>query len=318
MKIAVVGTGAMGSIYAGLLADAGNTVWAIDIWQEHLAAIKTSGLRIQGHSGDRTITNIRTATKPADAEPCDLIIIATKASAVGAAATSIAPLLRKNSIILTIQNGLGAGDRIREYLSDDKILLGVAGGFGASLKGPGHVHHNGMELIRIGEMNGGVSERLEMVADTWRHAGFNVRAFEDINQLIWEKFICNVAYSAPCTIFDRTIGELMADRHSRWISKVCAREAYDVARASNINLSFDDPSAYITAFGSKMPNARPSMLLDHHANRASEIDAINGMVPVVAKKLGMSAPYNEVVSAIVRSREREFQEIDHSITSNPK
>ena len=91
------------------------------------------------------------------------------------------------------------------------------------------------------------------------------------------------------------------------IARTCAREAEAVARAKRINLSFDDVDAYVRAFGENMPDARPSMLLDHLARRPSEIDAINGMVPVVAAEEGLPAPYNEVVTAIVRSREAEFE-----------
>ena len=306
MKIAVIGTGAMGSIYAGLLADAGNEVWAIDLWEEHLAAIRDQGLRVEGASGDRVVKGINVSTVAADAGECDLIIVATKASGVEPAARAIAQNVQKNTIVLAMQNGLGAGERTSQYLPKENIILGVAAAFGASMKGPGHAHHNGMELIRVGEIEGGLTERVEHVAQLWREAGFNVKAFERIDQLIWEKFICNVTFSAPCTVFNRTIGAMMADPHSWKISLGCAIEAYTAARAKGIPLSFDDPEKYVTAFGNKLIDARPSMLLDHLAGRRSEIDAINGMVPVVAAEVGTTAPYNEVVSAIVRSREMEF------------
>lgn len=300
----------MGSVYAGLLADAGNEVWAIDIWEEHLEAIRTTGLRVEGASGDRTVEGIYTSTNAADAGICDLIIIATKASGVGPAAKSIVPIMGKQTLVLTIQNGLGAGERISQYLAPDNVLLGVAGGFGASMRGPGHAHHNGMELIRVGEMQGGLTDRVEQVAQVWRDAGFNVKAFADINQLIWEKFICNVTLSGSCTVFDRTASEVMADPESRKIALGCGLEAFRVGSVKGINWSFGDTEgdaeAYIINFASKIPHAKPSMLQDHLARRRSEIDAINGIVPVVAAEVGLSAPYNEVVSAIVRSREAEF------------
>lgn len=306
MKIAVIGTGAMGSIYAGLLADAGNEVWAIDIWEAHLNAIRASGLRIEGASGDRVVKNLNVATDPAAVGPCDLYIIATKASGVGSAAQSISSQLQEDSLVLTIQNGLGAGERICQYLPSRNVMLGVAGGFGASIVGPGHAHHNGMELIRVGEMEGGLTERVEQIAQLWREAGFNVKAFEDINQLIWEKFICNVTFSAPCTVFNRTVGEIMADPHSWQIALECGLEAYRAGCAKRVNFSFDDAATYITEFGQMIPGAKPSMLQDHLSRRPSEIDAINGMVPVVAADVGSTAPYNEVVTAIVKSREAEF------------
>ena len=306
MKITIIGAGAMGSVYAALLADAGNEMHVIDLWQEHVDAINNRGLRVAGASGDRTITNIRAHTSAADIGVCDLVIIATKASGVSDAADTAKSLIDEQTILLTIQNGLGAGERIKAAIRNDNILLGVAGGFGASMRAPGYAHHNGMELIRVGEMEGGITERVSSVAEVWRQAGFNVRAFEDINQLIWEKFVCNVTFSAPCTVFEKNIGELMQDPHGWQVAKQCAKEAFDTAIAKGINLSFDDPYAYITRFGENMPKARPSMYLDHLQRRKSEIDAINGMVPVVAKEAGLGAPYNEVISSVVRSREMGF------------
>lgn len=306
MKIAVVGTGAMGSVYAALLADAGHEVWAIDTWQAHLDAIRTQGLRVEGASGSRVVRSLHAAGDPAEAGPCDLYILATKAAGVGAAARAIAPVCRPDSLVLTIQNGLGAGERIAQHMPIENVLLGVAEGFGASMVGPGHAHHNAMKLIRIGEMRGGMTERLESLAVLWRDAGFDVKAFADIDQLVWEKFVCNVTFSAPCTAFDRTIGEVMANPAQWDIAQHCAREAYAVGRAKGVNFSFNDPVAYVTAFGAKMPHARPSMLLDHHARRPSEIDAINGMVPVLGKELGIPTPYNQVLTAVVKARETAF------------
>jgi len=306
MKIAVVGVGAMGSVYAGLLADAGNEVWAIDIREDHLNAIREQGLRIEGASGDRIVKQLNVSTRAADVGSCDLVIIATKASGIESAARCIPPLLHNDTLILTIQNGLGAAERICQYLPPDNILLGVAGGFGASLKAPGHVHHNGMELIRVGEMKGGLTSRVERVVDVWQTAGFTVKGYEDIQQLIWEKFVCNVTFSAPCAVFGCTIEEVMSDPHAWKIARGCGLEAYAVSQAKGISMSFDDPEKYITAFGQKLPKARPSMLLDHLERRPSEIDAINGMVPVVANEEGLRAPYNEVMTAIVKSREAMF------------
>lgn len=306
MKIAIFGVGAMGSVYAALLADAGHEVFAIDVWKDHVDAIRDHGLHVEGASGDRTVTSIHAATEPGVACGADLYIIATKASGVGAAARAIQPLMGPASLVLTIQNGLGAGDRIAEHMPVDNVLLGVAEGFGASMRGPGHAHHNGMNLIRIGEIDGGITERLERIAGIWRGAGFDVRAFEDIDQLIWEKFLCNGTFSAPCCAFDCTIGMLMADP-DRWsVALGCTREIYEIGRARGIAFSFDDPIAYVTKFGERMPNARPSMLLDHHAKRPSEIDAINGMAVTLGRELGISTPYNETLTAIVKAREAHF------------
>ncbi|MEM7130589.1 MAG: 2-dehydropantoate 2-reductase [Chloroflexota bacterium] len=307
MKIAVIGTGAMGSIYAGLLADAGNEVWAIDSWQEHIDAIRTDGLRVEGASGDRTVrNNLHASTAVDDAGSCDLMVIATKAHDVANAAQAIKGFVTDNTLILAMQNGLGAADRMKAYLPNANILLGIGGGFGASIQGPGHTHHNGMAMINIGEMSGGRTERVEQVVHVWAEAGFNARAFDNIDQLVWEKLICNCSVSAPCTVFGRTVGEVLDDPHSREISLRCGFEAWEAGRARGVPFSFDDPEAHILNFANGVLNARPSMLQDHMARRRSEIDFINGAIPEVAVQVGTLAPYNEVVSAIVRSREAEF------------
>lgn len=306
MKIVVMGVGAMGSIYAALLADAGHEVVAIDVWQAHVDAIRERGLRVEGASGDRTVTSIQAMTDATEAGLADLYIIATKASGVGAAARAIRPLMGEASLVLTIQNGLGAAERIAEHMPTGNVLLGVAEGFGASMRGPGHAHHNGMNLIRIGEIGGGLSERAEAIAAVWRNAGFKVRAFDDIDQLIWEKFLCNGTFSAPCCAFDCTIGEVMAEPDRWQVALGCAREIHALGQAKNIAFSFEDPIAYVTAFGERMPDARPSMLLDHHARRTSEIDAINGMAVTLGREFGIATPYNETLSAVIRAREAGF------------
>ncbi len=305
MKVAVVGCGAMGSVYAALLADAGHEVWAIDNWKEHVDAMKANGLRLEGASGDRTV-RVNATTDAADAGPCDLVILATKSMHVEQAAKSMRPLLRQDTVVLSIQNGLGGPDTAAKVLGRERVLVGVVGGFGASMKGPGHAHHNGWELVRLGELAGPISPRLEAVAEVWRSGGFRVKCFDDIDQLVWEKLICNVCFSGTCAVTERTIIEVIEGPDTWQVASGCATEAYQVARARSIRLDFDDPVAYVRAFGMKIPQARPSMLLDHMAGRMSEIDAINGAIPVAAQAAGIAAPFNEVISALVRAKERRM------------
>jgi 2-dehydropantoate 2-reductase len=189
-------------------------------------------------------------------------------------------------------------------LGDEQVAIGVVGGFGASMRGPGHVHHNGWELVRLGERKGPVTERIRRVAKVWDDAGFRVRTYDDVDQLVWEKLICNVAFSAPCTVLEWTIGEVLADPAASEVASGCCREAYEVARARGIALSFDDPVAYVRAFGQRIADARPSMLLDYLAGRRCEIDFINGAIPPAARAVGLSAPTNDTVSALVRAKYR--------------
>lgn len=305
-KIAIIGTGAMGSVYAGMMAESGLEVWAIDSWDEHITAMRAHGLRLAGASGDRVITQINAVSSLNQAPQCDLYVIATKADGVAEAAAAVAQHMRPDALILTIQNGLGAGERIAQHMPVDNVLLGVAEGFGASIKKAGHAHHNNMRQIRIGELNGGKTSRLDALVSLWQNAGFNANGFADIHQLIWEKFICNVFLSAPCTVFDCPIGGILDTEEYREIALGCMREAYHAGLAKKVHFSFDNPDHYALAFASSMPEASPSMRLDHLARRRSEIDAINGMVPVVSRAAGLSAPYNQTLTALVKKAEAEF------------
>jgi 2-dehydropantoate 2-reductase len=305
MKIAIVGTGAMGSVYAGLFAAAGHEVWAIDRWREHVDAMRAKGLRLEGASGDRTV-KVNATTQPTEAGTCDLVVLATKAMHVGDAAASVKSLLKNDTPVLSIQNGLGGPETAASILGKERVMVGVVGGFGASMRAPGHAHHNGMELVRLGEFGGPITPRLKTVEQAWLSAGFRVKLFDDIDQLVWEKLLCNCAYSGPCGISEGTIGEVMNDPDLSRISAACATEGYAVARKKGVKLGFDDPVAYIRDFGSKIPNARPSVLLDLMAGRKSEIDVINGSIPRVGAQVGAAAPVNATVTSLVKAKERKL------------
>ena len=305
MKIAIIGVGAMGSVYAALLASAGHEVWAIDQWKEHIDAIREKGLRVEGASGDRTV-RIAATTDPADVRDADLVIIATKDNGVVDAARSALQVAKEDAPILTIQNGLGSADKVAEIVGSKRVMLGVVGGFGASIPAPGDAHHNGMEFVRLGEMEGGLTPRLEAVAEVWRSGGFQTLTFEDIHKMVWEKLICNVTYSGTCALTGLTIGEVQANPSAWSVATACANEAYQVARAKGIALDFDDPIAYVRAFGEKIPHAKPSMLLDHLAGRPAEIDNINGAIPREGAKVGIATPVNSLVVALLKAKESAF------------
>lgn len=306
MKVVVVGTGAMGSVYAGLLGRAGHEVWAIDRWADHVDAIAARGLRVSGASGDNVVEGISAGTRPADAGAADLWLIATKAADVEAVAAEVAPLLRPDDMVMAFQNGLGAGERVARHVPADHILVGIAEGFGSSIPEPGHVHHEGMRLIRLGELRGGLTDRLLALEAAWRDAGFNVKAFADLSLMIWEKFLCNVTLSAPTAVFDVTVGELMADAEAWAVALGCMLEAHRAGVALGVVFPFDDPVRYVSDFAATIPDASPSMRLDHLARRPSEVDVINGAVVDLSRDLGMEAPYNQTLCAVLRRREAAF------------
>jgi 2-dehydropantoate 2-reductase len=304
-KVAVIGCGAMGSVYAALMVDAGHEVHAVTLWPDHAEAMARQGLRVEGASGDRTV-RLHAGMSTDGIGPCDLVIIATKAFDVEAAARSALPLLAPHTVVQTIQNGLGSAERVAPIVGADRLAVGVVGGFGASLRAPAHVHHNGMEMVRFGRYAGLPRQRLAASAEVWESAGFKVALFDDLRRMVWEKLIMNVTFSGTCCLTGMTIGQVMHDADAWLVARGCAEEAVAVANAAGIHLEVGDPLEHIRHLGGKIGNARPSMLLDHLARRRSEIDVINGAIPREGVKVGVATPVNATVVALVKAREAGF------------
>ncbi|MBP6850290.1 MAG: 2-dehydropantoate 2-reductase [Rhodoferax sp.] len=302
MNIAVVGCGAMGSIYAGLLASAGHTVCVVDGWQAHVDAINTRGLHVEGASGDRWVR--MQAYREAPPRTVDLVIVAAKAAQVAAAARGTLALLGPQTLVLTLQNGLGSDDTVAQIVGADRLLVGIAAAFGASLRAPGHCHHEGMAAVRIGAYGALDPTRAESVAALWRDAGFNAQAVTQVRAMQWEKLICNVAYSGPSALSGMTVGEVMDDPDLGPVSRAAAVEAWEIARARQVPLEVSDPIAHVRAFGERVRHARPSVLQDIERGRRSEIGVINGAIPREAALCGREAPVNATITALVRLRER--------------
>lgn len=302
MRIAIMGAGAMGSVYAGLLAASGNAVLAISRNRGHVEAINASGLRVQGASGDRTVS-LRAATA-APNEVTDLVIFAVKAAQVEAAAKEAMPLIGPETVVLTIQNGLGSADAVAAIVGAERLAVGIAGGFGASLPAPGHAFHTGMQVVQIGAYSTLDQARLDAVVAAWKSAGFNAVAAENVAAMQWEKLICNVAFSATCALTGMTCGQIMGEPAMWRLGLSASEEAWRVAKALNVGIKVEDPVAHVMAFGERVRGAKPSMLMDHEAGRASEIDVINGAVPKFAAQVGMEAPVNATLTALVKAKEQ--------------
>ncbi|WP_024796908.1 ketopantoate reductase family protein [Tomitella biformata] len=305
MRIAVVGCGAMGSVYAGRLSAAGHIVLVVDSWADHMRAIALSGLRVEGPDGT-LLASVRAFETPPD-EEVDLVILAVKAAAVPEAAASIGGLLGADTVVLTIQNGLGSADEVASRVGADRLAVGIASGFGAALRGPGQVHHNAMRALRFGAYSDLDPAAVERVAAAWRAGGFDCQAVDDIAAMQWEKLICNAAYSAPCALTGLTVGEVLSHPQMGPVSVAAGIEAWRTATALGIAIDVADPAALVREFGAQMPAAKPSALLDHEAGRVSEIAVINGAVPRAAARVGLDVPVNATLTALALAREEGFR-----------
>lgn len=301
-KIGIVGAGAMGCVYGGNLAESGYDVWLLDVWQEHIGVIRKQGLHLAGASGDRML-QVNATTAVDDIGPCRVVIIATKAADVETAVRNAGSLITTETLVLTIQNGINNAERVARLMDPRNLFIGIAEGFGASIEKPGHAHHHGWEMIHIGHHRGGISQNLQALEQMWRQAGFNVRTYEDILPALWSKVVRNVAFSAICTVAGLKIGQVIANPYAWRIAKSCAKETVEVARLKNIALPFQDSETWIRDFGSKIPDARPSMLLDLEAGKPCEIDSLNGAVAEEAAALGIQAPVNKLMTILVKAME---------------
>lgn len=305
MKVAVVGCGAMGSVYAALLSASGNDVLAVTRNADHVNSINAHGLRVEGASGDRVV-RIRAFARVPE-ERVDHVIVAVKASHVADVRSEIGRLLGPTTSVLTIQNGLGSAELIAQALDPDRLAVGIASGFGAVVREPGHVSHSGMQTIQIGAYAGMSSRDVSDLIELWTSAGFSVEEGADIVAMQWEKLICNVAYSAPCALAGLTVGALLDDAELSDLSASAAEEAWRVGLAGGAGITVTDPVAHARAFGRRIRGAKPSMLQDHELRRSSEIDVINGAVQREAEKVGLTAPVNATLTALVKHRERAFR-----------
>ena len=172
MKIAIIGTGAMGSIYAARFAKAGCEVIAVDIWQEHVDQINKDGLVVEGPDGRITAKNVKAHTNFLNLKGCDFYIIATKALDLEKSIEHLKDQVELNSPIITIQNGLGSGDIILKHMPKNHVILGVAEGFGASIKAPRRVVHTANKQIRLGSISKRSNKsELQDIVSVWRSGG---------------------------------------------------------------------------------------------------------------------------------------------------
>eukprot|EP00438_Fugacium_kawagutii_P027058 Skav214849 [mRNA] locus=scaffold16:152752:155461:+ [translate_table: standard] len=193
MKIAVIGCGAMGSIYAAFLSEH-HEVSAIDVWEEHVQAINSQGLRVEEATGKVRVSKIAATTLCPKTGDFDLAIIATKAANVAEAAQLARSILKEDGLVLSIQNGLGSTDILERLLGSERVFLGVASNFGACMKSPGHAFYEHLGRILIGGMKADTnSSSLQRIVRAWEESGFLTEAVDDIQQDFLANRPCEIA-----------------------------------------------------------------------------------------------------------------------------
>ena len=298
MRIAIVGAGAMGCLYGGLLARAGEDVVLIDAWADHVAAIARDGLRLDGITGDLTIA-VAAAVSAAGVAPVDAVLVQTNTTDTAAAAETAAAVLKPAGYALTLQNGVGNVESLAEVLGPGRVLGGLSY-HSAAGQGPGHVTHTHAGPTWIGELDGARSPRLKALdALLWR-AGFEPVIVDDIMGFIWNKFIHNCAINPISAVTGLRGGEIARDPAADALQTRIVEEALAVVRAKGIALPEADPLGAIKAF-CRIKYNKPSMLQHVEQGKLTEIDALNATVVREGRALGIPTPYNEALTWMVRA-----------------
>jgi len=304
--IAVVGAGAMGCLFGGLLAEGGLDVTLVDVWQDHVERINRDGLKMVGYGGDRFIP-VRATTDPSGMEPVDVVFVQCKAPYTREAVGRVQHILRADSVAISFQNGLGNEEEIGEVIGMERVLGGVTAQ-GAAVVGPGVVRNFSDLPTYIGEMGGGLSERVERIAAALDGAGLQTSASPDIRQAIWKKFLANIAVSPTSAVANLTIKEVFAVPELKETAFEALDEAAVVARAEGVELDLAETREVIDQIagpGGSGDN-KSSLCVDILNRRPSEVDVISGAVVRLGRKHGIPTPVNRTLVAAVKGMESHY------------
>lgn len=297
MKIAILGSGAMGGVYGAKLFEAGFDVTLIDIWKEHVAAIKEKGLTIDGLMGGKSIKAPIT-DNPADIGVVDLLMVQVKAYDTSTAVESAKSIIGPTTTVMSLQNGVGNVEQLIVAVGKERVIGGVTS-HGAYVVGPGHLCHTGHSYTSIGELNGTESERIKKIADMLEAAGLApVVISNDVNKLIWKKLMGNISLNAISALCDIRNGQVIDFPETREISRLAVEEAAAVARAKGITVDYDPVEVAWQVIRDTAPN-RSSMLQDVSVKRKTEVDVINGAIVREGRALGIPTPVNQVLTALI-------------------
>ena len=306
MKICFVGAGSLGSALGGTLAAGGLDVQLVDPWHEHVAAINSAGLLLREGGQERRVP-VKAAIAYAGLGIADVVIVLVKSFDTREAALAARPVVGPDTVVLSLQNGLGHEEILAEIFGRERVLAGktYAGG---GLIAPGHVQAGtlGKETI-IGELDGTLSERALRIAETFATAGLKTQASTRIMGVMWDKLLINVATGALTGITGLPYGPL----HRVPEIEVCALEAVSeavrVACASGIALSSEDPRVAWTKAAAGLPEGfKPSLLQSIEKQQRTEIDFINGAVVRWGERCGVATPVNKTLAACVKGIESRF------------
>jgi len=303
MQIAVVGAGAMGSLFGGNLSAVAD-VMLLDPWAEHVATMQRDGLRIVELDGSETIVPVTATTDPAAVPTVDLAIIFVKAHATRQASLWASRFLAPDGLALTLQNGVGNAETMAGVLGADRVVAGVTS-HGATLLGPGHVRHAGKGPTHIATRPE-IAAKLSDVAAVFEQAGFEVHLSDDLESLVWGKLIINVGINGLTGILRVPNGQLVEIPAANELMAQAVAEAEAVCRAKGVTLPYDDPLGRVQEVARATATNRASMLQDVLRGVPTEIGVINEAIVREGKQVGVVTPVNEFISTMIRAIEGSY------------
>ena len=305
MKIAIIGAGAMGCLYGAKLSTVpGIEIYLLDVWKEHVDAINANGILMEEQGDFITYRNVKASTVAEDAGTCDLAVIFVKSTLTSSAVQSNKAVFGPETIALTLQNGLGNIELIKEVVGESNVIAGTTA-HGATMLGPGRIRHAGSGKTIIGELNGAMTERIQQIAQTLREAGMETELSDNVYGLVWDKLLVNVGINALTGITKLLNGELLEHPEIVELLEDAVSEGKEVALAQGIKLGFPDPVAHTKDACKATATNKSSMLQDVLNHKKTEIDMINGAVVREGKKVNIATPVNKTLTNLIKFIEKQ-------------
>jgi len=301
MKVYVIGSGAMGSLFAGHLAKSGVDVVIAERNPDIANQILNSGLRLTGVRGKLTV-KIPVVMKTQADPSADLVIVCVKAYDTAAAVDQHLDLLKSAALVLSIQNGIGNIEEIAGRIGEESILAGTTT-MGSFSVAPGIVNHVGDGETVIGEIRGGFSERAQRIANLIENSGLKASVSDNIEKLLWTKLCVNAAINPLTAVMRVRNGVLTEHESTRNMMIAIVDEVIAVAREIGVELDRKEMREWMFDVAQKTANNRSSMLSDLMGGKRTEIDFINGSVVKLGKQYGVAVPKNEALARLILAME---------------
>lgn len=300
MKIAVVGAGAMGSIFGARFHQADHDTVLVDVAQPLVDAINADGVTVVRGDAE-TVTRVPATTDPAAIGPVDIVVFFTKCYHTSSAAEGARPLVGPDTVIASLQNGWGNGDVLAAAYPPGQVVVGVTYNSGL-LQAPGRVLHPAEQPTLVGSFADG-GDGAARLAEALESAGLATTVASPVRPEIWKKLILNAASLPASALTGMTAGALATSKDMLDLVSETTREAVAVARALGYDIDFDERIGTILGLVEKAGPTKASMLQDVEAGRRTEIDVINGAVVRAADEVGVAVPVNRTLMQLIKGWE---------------